>query len=141
MTLPRDRRRDRGFTLLELLIVLAILSLVVALALPLYGRRTGVASLAGATQQVRAALAAARSAAIADDRDIAFAGGVDSYSVDGRRYPFATAAAVTIEVQGGARIAFYPSGGASGGRVILRQAARHRELEIEALTGRAVLLP
>ena len=141
MTLPRDTRRfGGGFTLLELLIVLAILSLVVALALPLYSRRTGAATLAGATQEVRAALAAAHSAAIAEDRDIAFSGGTNGFSVDGARHQFPPAAALSVEVRGGTRISFFPSGGASGGSVILRSPVARREIEIEALTGRAILL-
>lgn len=140
MTLPPDTRRGGGFTLLELLIVLAILSLVVALAVPLYGRRSGAATLAGATQEVLAALAAARSAAIAEDRAIVFSGGADGYSVDGRRHQFPPAAALSIEVRGGTRISFFPSGGSSGGSVILHRAAARREIAIEAITGRAVLL-
>ncbi len=98
------------------------------------------ATLAGATQEVRAALAAARSAAIAEDRDIVFSGGADGYSVDGRRHRFPPAAALSIEVRGGTRISFFPSGGSSGGSVILRRAAARREIAIEAITGRAVLL-
>lgn len=139
MTLQRDTRRAGGFTLLELLLVLAILSLVVVLALPLYGRRTGAMSLAGATQEVRAALAAAHSEAIAEDREIAFVGGANGYSVDGRRRQFP--APVSVEIRGGTRITFFPSGGASGGSVILRGAAARRDIEIEAITGRAILHP
>jgi len=54
MTLPREPRAH-GFTLVELLIVLAILALGVGLAMPLLATREPAMALGGATQQVRAA--------------------------------------------------------------------------------------
>jgi general secretion pathway protein H len=136
--LPREP--ERGFTLLELMIVLAVLSLGAALALPWLGRQGQAASLAGAAQQLRVALAAARSAAIVEDREIVFSGDGASYRVDGVPYALPETPASPVEIGPQARISFFPSGGSSGGRLVLRDAAAQREIEVETLTGRAVLL-
>ena len=136
----RCEARRGGFTLLEVLTVLAILSLVVALALPLYSRRGGAATLAGATQEVRMALAAARSMAIAEDRDVLFAGGTGGYRVDGAWHRFPPASALSVDVRGGTAIFFFPSGDASGGSVVVRSTGTSREISIEALTGHADLV-
>ena len=133
--------RERGFTLVELLIVLAIVSLVVGLTLPFFARRGTDAALNGASLELQSVLRAARSDSIASGREIAFAGDRDGYRIDGRHHPFATSAGLSVEIRGGSRISFFPSGGSSGGRIILRGAAARREIEIEALTGHAILLP
>jgi len=140
MTWPCDRRRD-GFTLVELTIVLAILALAASLAMPLLVKRAPAVSLGAATQEVRAALAAARSTAIATDRRVIFGGGDGGYSVDGERHRFAFAGGVAVETSARARIAFFPSGGSTGGSVVLRSAGVRREIEIDAITGRAALQP
>ena len=130
-----------GFTLLELLIVLAILSLAAGIAVPLFAKRVPAATLSGAALQVRAALAAARSAAIAGNREVTFAGAANGYRIDGAFHRLPIARDISVGFSGGARIAFFPSGGSSGGRVVLRSAAALREIEIEAITGRAILVP
>ncbi len=133
-TLRREPRA--GFTLVELLIVLAIMGLVAALAFPrLVGRAPG-STLGAVAEELRAALATARSAAISQDREIMVGGGVGSYRVDGARHVLPSAAGVRIDVRGGG-IAFFPSGGSSGGRIVLRGGGRTAELDVEALTGRA----
>ena len=140
--MPREaNRRNGGFTLVEMMIVLAVLGLAAALALPYLAKGTERAALGGAAQELRAALNGARSAAIAADREVIFSGGIDGYRVDGARHGFAAAAGLVVEIKGGSRISFFPSGGASGGRIVLRDATARREIEIEALTGRAILLP
>jgi general secretion pathway protein H len=124
-----------GFTLVEVLIVLAILALGAALALPVLATRAPGATLAAAAQEVRAALASARSAAIAGDREVTVGGGIGGYAIDGTRHDLAGAAAIRVEVSGG-RLVFFPSGASSGGRVVLKAGRSARELDIEALSGR-----
>jgi general secretion pathway protein H len=133
--------RAAGFTLLEILIVLAILGFAVALAVPYLGRQTSRASLAASAQEVRAALLGARSDAIAGDREVTFSGDIGGYRVNGVRHVFPGSPAVRVEIKDGARISFFPSGGASGGRLVLRDATQSVAIDIEALTGRAILVP
>lgn len=135
----RRRHRATGFTLIEMLIVLAILGLAVGLAIPLLAKRSTATTLAGATQQVRAALVAARSAAIAEDREIVFTGGIDGYRVDGARRGLPSAG-LSVAIRGGTRISFFPSGGSSGGTVVLSGGTAEREIEVDAISGRAILV-
>jgi general secretion pathway protein H len=142
MTLRRERgRRERGFTLVELLIVLAIMTLGAAIAFPFLARKAPAAALAEATQEMRVALSGARSMALAEDRDVMIGGDMGGYRIDGVHHDFTAGGGVRVEIAGAAHISFFPSGGASGGRIVLRSAAARREIDIEALTGRAVLLP
>jgi general secretion pathway protein H len=133
--------RSAGFTLVELMIVLAVLSLAAALALPYFVKGQERAALGGATQVIRVALGNARAAAIAEDREVTFAGGINGYRVDGARQVFAAASGLVVEIRSGSRISFFPSGGSSGGRVVVREGTARRDIDVEALTGRAVLLP
>ena len=138
MTLRRER--NGGFTLLELLIVLAVLSLIVGIAFPLLANRAPSAVLNGAAGEVRAALAAARSTAILENREVFFAGGRNGYRIDGRFHPVPLARDLSVDVRGGAFVAFFPSGTSSGGHVVLRDLASIREIDIVSITGRAILV-
>ena len=41
-----------------------------------------------------------------------------------------------VATEGGAQISFYPSGGSSGGRVVVTGGGATREIAVDALTGR-----
>ena len=135
--------REPGFTLIEMMVVLAIIGIALGLALPLLARREPAVALAGAATELTAALRAARDAAITEDRPVVFAGGDGGYLLDGsfRRLCVATMTptALRVDVSGGGRISFYPSGGSSGGRVVLRDAAARREIAVDAVTGHATV--
>lgn len=137
-------RPESGFTLVELVVALAVIGLILGLVLPLLGRRSPGAALAGASIEIRSVLSEARITAIAQDRPVSFAGDpLGGYRLDGRRYRLAggrAETAVRVAVAGGRPIAFFPSGGSSGGRVILAAGAARRALAVDALTGRATPL-
>jgi general secretion pathway protein H len=138
MTLRRDAQ---GYTLIELMIVLAVMSLVAVLSFSYVIKDRDRAAFGGAVQVVRAALDNARAAAIALDREVTFGGGIDGYRIDDARQAFGAPAGLVVEIGGRSRISFFPSGGSSGGRVTVREGTKRRDIDVEALTGHAVLLP
>lgn len=141
-----ERGGASGFTLIELLVVLAILGLVIGMTVPFIVGRTAAGALPAATDEIRAALRAARSAAIAEARTVAFrADPGGGYWLDREHYPLAATAGpssrLRIAVVGAAGIAFFPSGGSSGGRIRIEAAGNWRDIDVDAVTGRAVLRP
>jgi general secretion pathway protein H len=124
-----------GFTLIELVVVLAIVGMALAMAVPLVGKRLPGAALAVATTEIRDALRSARSTAIAQDRPVVFRGDAGGgYWLDRRHYALGD---TRVTTEGGTRIAFFPSGGASGGRIVLTSTAGRHEIVVDAVTGRA----
>ena len=130
-----------GFTLIELLVVLAIIGMSVALAMPLLAGRSAGASLKAGMGEIRAALRDARSTAIAEDRPVMFRGDPSGgFWLDRRHFSLSSmdgALPLRVAVECAAQIAFYPSGGSSGGRVSLAGRDSRRVLTIDTLTGRS----
>ena len=144
--MPGDRGRQGGFTLIELMVVLAILSLVIAMTVPFLTGRTAAGALPAATEEIRAALRAARSAAIAEGRTVAFrADPAGGYWLDRQHYPLAASAGpnspLRIAITGSAGIAFFASGGSSGGRIRIEAVGNWRDIDVDAVTGRPILRP
>lgn len=143
--MPVDREA-RGFTLIELIIALAILGMMLAITVPFLVGRTPAGALPTATEEIRAALRSARSAAISEGRPIAFrADPAGGYWLDRQHYPLVAAAGprvgLRVAATEGAAIAFFPSGGSSGGRIRIEAAGGWRDIDVDAVTGRAVLRP
>jgi general secretion pathway protein H len=139
MTL-RAKRSTAGFTLIELVVVLALIGLSLAVVMPLLGRGMPAAALTAATSEVRAALRVARSTAIAEDRRIFFQADSTGYWVDHRHYSLTTATGLDpprIRSEGGTRVAFFPSGASSGGRILIGDGSGRRAIAVDAITGRA----
>jgi general secretion pathway protein H len=140
-----------GFTLLELLIGLAIMGLALSVAPALLSKAVPGVEARGAAREMAAGLRAARGKAIASNRETALvldvAGG--AYKVEGeakaRRVPagigisLLTADELRIDATT-ARIAFFPDGGSSGGRVRLALAGRHYDVRVDWLTGRVTVV-
>jgi|SRR5215469_2343625 len=134
-------RPDPGFTLIELLIVLAIIGLSLAMAMPFFARHVGGAGLNAASSEIRAALRQARSTAITEDRAVVFqADPAGGYWLDRRHFALPEqrgTAPLRVATQGGGRISFLPSGGSSGGRIVVSGGGTLREIAVDTLTGRA----
>ena len=145
MTSVADRNRGTGgFTLIEMIVVLAIVAVAVGMVVPLIGRSGSGAELTTAAGRIRSAMAEARATAITEGRAVVFRGdGSGGYWLDNRHLGLDAGAhdRLRIATAGNARIAFFPSGASSGGRVFVQGPYSRREIAVDAVTGRAVALP
>jgi len=132
------RPADAGFTLVELLVVVAILALSVGLVMPRLGNSLRRAALDGSTSEIRAALRAARAAAIAQGRVSVFRGDSagNGYWIDGKYDRLLAAADSRLPVTIAGRVSFFPWGGSSGGRIRIDGPQGRREIIVDAVTGR-----
>lgn len=140
-------RHHRGFTLLELLVVLAIMASIIAIAIPNL-RLPGFASdAAGAARQIASGLADARQAAIFANRDtsvvidlenktFSVAGG-PAVALDGiQKLTLITAERDVLDEARG-EILFYPDGSAGGGEISVQdQDGTRATVRVNWLTGR-----
>ncbi|HEV2552081.1 MAG TPA: GspH/FimT family pseudopilin [Stellaceae bacterium] len=136
--------RSRGFTLLELVVVLAIAALVLAAVLPVGGRRGG-RELERAARDVAASLRLVRERAILANATTALTvdlehgfyqgeGGRAAAFPRGAEVRLATTATEEESPKIG-RIRFYPDGSASGGGLMLRRDGERLAVLVDWLTG------
>ncbi len=118
---PNSRQNSHGFTLLELLVVMVLLALIatVAASAPPPGRLPG--ELTAAARALDAALRAARSEALAQNREVVFAIDVAARRYSGGALPAgvelvvdAAAGELAGATTGGIR--FYSDGSSTGRR-------------------------
>lgn len=131
-----------GFTLIELLVVLAVAGLALAVLLPNLDAGSDTVELRAAATEIRAVLRAARSTAVAANRDLVFA--VDDsgrgYVLDGIAHRFRSGGfARNLHIEPAARIAFFATGGSSGGRFAIVGRRGEQAIEIDSLTGQVAL--
>jgi general secretion pathway protein H len=140
------RRQCTGFTLVEVLIVLAIMVAMIAILMPIGGRQRQHARLAAGAREVAEGLRLTRSRAILDSRPAAFL-------IDVRQNVFRVAgAAAPAELPPGVNvtllttkdatngtsvgaIAFYPDGSSTGGGVTLSASGEGYIVSVDWLTG------
>ena len=144
MNLPM--RAARGFTLMEIMVVLAVMAIGLALVAPNLGGMLQRLELASATREVASALRYTRSRAIGSGRPADF-----WLDVKGRKYRAADERKirqlsdslrvhlVTADTQtaggGTGYIRFFPDGSSTGGQVRIESEGAQRRLEVNWLTG------
>ena len=136
--MTRRRGGASGFTLLEILVVLAVLALVLTLILQ-HGPLTSPAlSVQGTAGELAQALRTARSEAIADGRPVVLL-------LDAARREYVTTGAAPrvlhappamIIAAPSTGISFMPDGSSSGGQILLEQAGHRADIGVNWLTGR-----
>lgn len=143
---------SRGFTLLEILVVLFLMGLAYAMAVPTIGSGAVTLELKGATRQLAAALRKARGTAIAQREDAVLTVDVGqrrfALSGDSKIYPLPkdldinlfTAQSEQLEEQVG-NIRFFPDGTSTGGRITLTAKGSSFAVDVDWLTGKVAITP
>ena len=143
---------SRGFTLLELLIVLFLMGLAYGLAAPMVGSGAVTLELKSATRQLAAGLRKARGTAIAQRDDALLTVDVEqrrfALSGDSKIYPLPkaidielfTAQSEQLEEKVG-NIRFFPDGTSTGGRITLTAGGTSFTVDVDWLTGKVVITP
>jgi general secretion pathway protein H len=134
----------QGFTLVELLIVLAVMAAVTTLFLIHVRTGTNGAELRAATREMTAALDETRSLAIAGNRVTAVVIAADArdYREPRREHHVSERVAVALSgvvpVEGGAgAIYFFPDGSSSGGEIDFTAGAASEDVSVDWFTGHA----
>ena len=136
-----------GFTLLELLVVLAIAAGIAALVMPQLSNAIAFFELKSGARQLASALQAARGRAIARDGEVAVIVDVQKrmYRTTGASEvrPMSPDLTLTLETAGSdvlndqvGAIRFFPDGSSTGGRLTLAAGGRKYVVSVNWLTGR-----
>lgn len=146
----RAKKRQAGFTLLEMIIVVAVLGLAIGLIVTRGPMRSPKLEMQGAVNAVAQGLRVARSRAIATNRPVRFAVDIPAHSVGVEsETPTVLPKAISIamlavsEETRGTRLAairFNGDGSATGGRIELGDGQRVAQVNVEWLTGRVTVV-
>lgn len=142
----KPNAKDAGFTLLELVAVLAIIALAVAVAWPAAERSRSSNAMRRATINLAAALKNARSAALASNKETGLTLDLANYrfSADGMMAAHAlprnvrlsyAVPAVAQTADGAAMIRFRPDGSSSGGTIRLSVPRQSAKITVDWMTG------
>ena len=149
--MQRDLARIDGYTLLEMLVVCAILALAASAAAGLARPRNEAARIEASARELAARLRFARSRAIAQNSDVSvvFDLARAQYFIEGTppgKFPEGARVVMTLaepektnENRGAIR--FFPSGEASGGTIGMQLGKAHASVAVDWLTGAAQVMP
>lgn len=141
--------RSRGFTLIEILVVLLIAGLMYALVPPMFGAGMAGTELKKAARQVAAGLRQTRGEAIKQHKETVMTLDVDgrTFKIDAAERVYQLPKRVDLKVftaqseveEKQAAIRFYPDGSSTGGRVTLAGGDKKYLVDVDWLTGRVAI--
>jgi general secretion pathway protein H len=142
---------SRGLTLLEILIVMALMAILAAFVIPMFGGPVSTSELRSSARQLAAGLRLARSEALSQRRETFLV-----IDVAGRRFKvdrearehtlpkrvelklFTAQNDLVSDSVGSIR--FFPDGGSNGGRITVASGERKFDVDVDWLTGRVAIL-
>lgn len=130
---PAEERDDAGFTLIELIVVLGILSAMIALVLSRAPLQGGRLDLDAAAREVAGSLRLARSQAIVANHAVFWTAGPAGFGAEGTLPQRVNA---TVIIQDVSAIVFAGDGSSSGGLVFVRLGDQYIGIDVDWLTGR-----
>lgn len=147
----RNGNAARGFTLLEMLLVLTIAVIAMALVVPNFSRGLDSVRLQSASREIASSLRYLRGHAVSKNKEAEFNVDVKTnvYRITGRNKDYSIPQAIRLrlitadtEVSGEdeGTIRFYPDGSSTGGRVTLEAGNRKRLVDVNWLTGHVEIL-
>lgn len=150
MSRAGSSRAIRGFTLMEMMLVLALATALVTLVVPNLGPLITRAQLYSAARDIASALRYVRGQALVQGRSTEFELAVRDhwYRISGRKKSYPLPAAIELGLytaetetvdEGTGRIRFFPDGSSTGGRVVLQANAIKRQITVNWLTGEVLL--
>jgi len=146
-----DRGAARGVTLLELLIVLAIMAIVAGFMIPMFGGPISTSELRSAARELAAGLRLAQSEAVSQRRQTFLVLDVAGkrFKVDNDPHEHKLPSKVELKLftaqndlvnDSVGSIRFFPDGGSNGGRITVASGDRKFDVDIDWLTGRVAIL-
>ena len=143
--------KQHGVTLLELLIVIALMAVVAGIVIPMFGGPVPTSELRASARQLAAGLRLARSEAVSERREtfllLDVAGKRFKVDRDARVHAlpsrielklFTAQNDLVSETVGSIR--FFPDGGSNGGRITVAAGSRKFDVDVDWLTGRVAIL-
>ncbi|QJR12712.1 hypothetical protein DSM104443_03805 [Usitatibacter rugosus] len=142
--------RSRGFTLLEIIVVLVIGAMTMAMLVSFTGKGASAADLKASARSLAGGLRAAQSTAMAQRRDAVLTIDVDAreFTFSGETRPHKLpegvelklyTAQTEVESQRKGSIRFYPDGSSTGGRITVSSGERKFLVDVDWLTGRVAI--
>jgi general secretion pathway protein H len=144
-------RDVRGVTLLELLIVLALMAIVAGFVMPMFGGPVPTSELRATARQLAAGLRLAQSEAVSQRRQTFLVLDVAGkrFKVDNDPHEHKLSSKIELKLftaqndlvnESIGSIRFFPDGGSNGGRITVAAGERKFDVDIDWLTGRVAIL-
>jgi prepilin-type N-terminal cleavage/methylation domain-containing protein len=127
--------RERGFSIGEMLVVIALIGITVALAIPLVNEQVRVANIRGAADQMATHLRAARMIAVSHRKDITVTVNIDptnSYSYEnttGTMMTYSMPSQVVIKSGSSTSITFHSDGSAAAASTVTAESTVANAIE------------